>query len=210
MTFKLTLGAVFVLMTTISSVDASDPEHVVVREVAFNGCHFKLNDPYNGTLEPTQRSTPTLANYNAIIDPKTQHPFETWIQFSCKNPATPKTYLDRAGMRMTSDGWALDPSPDNVGPQEQRTTFYPLHGKGWEGGGVTQDDVNGEEERRTRSFSFCIPHNQLALCGSMPSVAYLMWPKESVLPQIIRLLESIEFIDTPPITTNGTHSATSR
>lgn len=98
---------------------------------------------------------------------------------------------------MTDKGWALDPSPDNIGLKEQHTTFYPLHGKGWDGDGVTQDDVNGDERRRTRAFSFCIPHIQLALCGSMQSVAYLMCPKETTLPQVIKLLESVEFIDTP-------------
>ena len=101
---------------------------------------------------------------------------------------------DRAGIKMTDKGWVLDPSPGAIGSKEHHTTFYPLHGDDWTGG-ITQDGVNGDEKRRTRAFYFCIPHQQLALCGSLESVAYLMWPKETTLPQVIKLLESIEFID---------------
>lgn len=175
----------------------------VVHTIAYEACHFAMTDIYGGSLTLSTGGGAT-ANYHATINPKAHHPYETWIQFSCQNPATPKTYTDRAGIRMTSQGWALDPSPDNVGPKEQHTTFYPLHGRDWEGGGVTQDDINGDEARRTRAFSFCIPHRQLALCGSIQSVGYLMWPKETTLPQVIKLLESIEFIDTPSPATTGT------
>jgi hypothetical protein len=193
--WTFTLGCIIFLLASAVSAEQRDTKSAVTREVMFGGCHFRLKDPYNGTLEATQRSSPQLANYNAIISPKARHLLETWIQFSCQSPATPKTYLDRSGIRMTRQGWALDPSPDDVGPPEQHTTFYALRGKGWNGGGVTQDDINGEEQMRTRAFSFCIPHHQLALCGSAQSVAYLNWPHESVLPQVIQLLESIEFVD---------------
>jgi hypothetical protein len=183
------MGLMISLMTVTSMQVSSHPPatHRAENEFSFDGCNFKFIDPYNGRI--------TTASYFAIINPKAHHLFETQIQFICQNPATPKTYLDLSGIRMTRQGWALDPSPDNVGPPEQHTTFYALHGKGWNGGGVTQDDINGEEQMRTRAFSFCIPHHQLALCGSAQSVAYLMWPHESVLPQVIQLLESIEFVD---------------
>lgn len=45
-----------------------------------------------------------------------------------------------------------------------------------------------------RTFNFCIPHRQLAVCGYV-DVGYLLKPKESVFPQVIQLLQSIEFID---------------
>jgi hypothetical protein len=186
-----------VCVSTIACSKQPDAPQVVVREAAFDQCHFSLKDPYGGVLRTSKYSTPSVANYYATINLKFRHPFETSIRFSCQNPATAKTYSDRAGMQMTPKGWAIDPSPDNLGLKEQHTTFYPLHGQGWEGGGVTQDDINGDEDRRSRSFNFCIPHGQLALCGSVQNVAYLKWTKETTLPQVIKLLESIEFIDTP-------------
>jgi hypothetical protein len=77
------------------------------------------------------------------------------------------------------------------------TTLYTLHGKGWEGAGITQDQQDGDEDKRTRTFSFCLLHASRALCGTTDTVMYLAQPNESVLPQVIKLLESIEFIDAP-------------
>ncbi|SAK85803.1 hypothetical protein AWB80_05836 [Caballeronia pedi] len=174
------------------SASARQPhaDQISKQEWNFDGCHFMLTDLYGG-----RTTRPEGALYIANINPLARHPFDTSIQFSCENPASAKTYLDLAGIRMTGKEWALDPSPENVGLKEQRTTFQALRGKGWAGGGVTQDDINGDEQRRTRIYAFCIPHNQLALCGVVRHVGYLMWPKETTLPQVIKLLESIEFID---------------
>ncbi|CAB3793881.1 hypothetical protein LMG28614_03784 [Paraburkholderia ultramafica] len=94
---------------------------------------------------------------------------------------------------MSADGWAMDTSPGAIGDPKENTTFYPLRGKGWDGGGVTQDTINGDEERRTRTFAFCISHKALAVCGIARSVGYLRHPNESALPQVIRLLDSVEF-----------------
>ncbi|CAG9232784.1 conserved hypothetical protein [Paraburkholderia tropica] len=163
----------------------------VVHQMNIGPCHFSLSDPYKG-----ETSWPTGGLYSAVIKPKARHPYLTEIQFSCENPATPETYLT-SSIKLTERGWKLDTSHGDSGAPGVNTTLYLLHGRGWEGAGTTQDQTNGDERRRSRAFTFCIPHRQLALCGSIPTVAYLMWPKESVLPQVIKLLESIEFIDTP-------------
>ncbi len=169
----------------------------VVHEVRFDACHYRITDTFDGWIDlNTEGSTHTFS-YIANLNPRAKRPFETSIQFSCMNPATPEALSDRAGIIMTSHGWALDRSPDNIGPKAQHTTFQPLHGRGWEAGGVTQDDINGDEANRRRVFAFCIPHGTVALCGVARHVAYLRKLKESVLPQVIQLLESIEFIDVP-------------
>ncbi|SAK85808.1 hypothetical protein AWB80_05837 [Caballeronia pedi] len=186
----------------VMSASAKQPTSVqaIDREIQFEDCHFKMKDPYNGDFRASRDSTPAVGGYIANINPKARHPFDTSIQFSCENPATSQVLRDLVAMRMTDKGWALDPSSEIIGPKEQRTTFHALHGRGWDGGGVTADDINGDETRRMRGYAFCIPHRQLALCGVVRYVAYLKWPKESVLPQVIKLLESIEFIDSsgPP------------
>ncbi|CAG9232773.1 conserved hypothetical protein [Paraburkholderia tropica] len=163
----------------------------VVHQMNIGACHFSLSDPYRG-----RTAGPNSGLYLALIKSKARHPFETGIQFSCPNPATPETYLNRS-IKLTARGWKLDTSTEDPALPSQRTTLYLLRGNGWVGAGTTQDQTNGDERRRSRAFTFCIPHRQLALCGSIPTVAYLMWPKESVLPQVIKLLESIEFIDLP-------------
>jgi hypothetical protein len=83
------------------------------------------------------------------------------------------TYLENASIKLTSREWVLDTSKEDPNFPNPHTTFYALHGKGWEGGGTTQDQTEGDEDRRTRAFNFCIPHRQLALCGSVQSERYL-------------------------------------
>jgi hypothetical protein len=165
----------------------------IFREIVVDSCHFKIKNLYHGKMSVDTRSSSHSASYVVTINPRAEHPFQTWIRLSCEDPVTSGTLTDIAGMKMSDKGWVLNLTPNDF--EEQHTTFYPLRGHGWSGGGVTQDDTDGDEARRTRTFSFCIPHRQLAICGVAQSVGYLKWPNESVLPQVIQILEGIEFID---------------
>ncbi|MDQ7977578.1 hypothetical protein QYH69_10045 [Paraburkholderia sp. SARCC-3016] len=181
------------LVASVVYAKQSNPNHSVLREISLDSCKFRMKDPYHVGVSIDTRSSSHSASYVVTIDPRAQHPFQTWIRLSCEDPVTSRTLTDIAGMKMSDKGWVLNLTPNDF--EEQHTTFYPLRGQGWSGGGVTQDDTDGDETRRTRTFSFCIPHRQLAICGVAQSVGYLKWPNESVLPQVIQILESIEFID---------------
>jgi hypothetical protein len=187
------------LLTGMALAGQSSAAQAVVRELNVHECHFRMSDPYAGSID--------IGSYIATINPKARHSFETWIQFSCQNPVTARTLSELAGLKMTNNGWAFDTSPDSIGLPGQHTTFHPLHGKDWNGGGVTQDDIIGDEDRRTRIFALCIPHDQLALCRVVRYAGYLEHLNESVLPQVIQLLESIEFIDTPTTKPEGASSS---
>jgi hypothetical protein len=204
--FKILAGIVLCWAAAAANAALSSEGKVTVHEVEFGGCHFKMKDPYGGTLQATHRSSSVLANYNAKINPTSSHPFETEIQFSCQNPVNEQTLSELAGIKMIDRRWVLDTSPDSIGPPEAHTTFYPLHGENWEAGGVTQDDINGDKDRRTRVFAFCIPHNKLALCGVVRDVAYLSHLNESILPEVVQLLEIIEFVDTSTSKNTGAAS----
>jgi hypothetical protein len=167
----------------------------VERQVSFDECNFKLTDSYNGRVSIDDESEPHSASYISIINLKARHPFETWIQFSCENSASVQTFSDLGGIKKTASGWALDTSPQVIGEPGQHTTFHSLQGNGWSGGGVTQDDIDGDEEQRRRIFAFCIPYRQVAVCGVARSVGYLKHLNESVLPQVIQLLDSIKFVN---------------
>jgi hypothetical protein len=192
--FKTLAGMVLCLVTTAVAGATPSTGNITVREVVFNGCHFKMNDPYGGALQATHRSTPQLANYNADINPKARHPFETWIQFDCENNVSLNDLPKLAGVGKENGQWVVAFNGD---AKALNTTLYTLHGKGWEGAGITQDQQDGDEDKRTRSFAFCLLHASQALCGTSDTVMYLAHPKESVLPHVIQLLESIEFIDAP-------------
>jgi len=115
--FRIFAGMVLCLVATAAAGSAPSAGNIAVREVVFDGCHFKMNDPYGGTLQVTHRSTPQLANYNAEINPQASKPFETWIQFSCQNPVTDKALSELAGIELTNKGWILDSSPDSMAPR---------------------------------------------------------------------------------------------
>ncbi|QGZ58298.1 hypothetical protein [Paraburkholderia acidiphila] len=168
-------------------------QSVVEHQISLDGCNFNLSDRYNGRVSVDNESMPHSASYISIINSKARHPFETWIQFSCENSASAQTLSDLGGIKTTANGWALDNSPKVIGEAGQHTTFHPLQGSGWSGGGVTQDDIDGDEEQRSRVFAFCIPYRQRAVCGVARSVGYLEHLNEAVLPQVIQLLETLKF-----------------
>ena len=184
------------LATTTVCAEQPKANQVVEREVMFDGCHFKMKDPYNGTLAATTRSTPVLANYNATINPKASHPFETSIQFDCHNNIKlgDLPNLSGGGLAKIDGKWVIAFKD----AKEVNMKLYTLHGNDWDGAGTTADQQDGDEDKRTRSFVFCLVHGSQSLCGSDDTVMYLTHPSESVLPRILKLLESIEFIDTPP------------
>jgi hypothetical protein len=189
------LGVVTCLTATIACAEQSKAHPVVEREVMFDGCHFKMADPYNGSLTLTTDGAPPLANYDATINPKASQSFETSIQFDCHNNITwsdlPR--ISGGGLAKSDGKWVIAFKD----AKEVNMKLYTFHGKDWDGAGTTADQQDGDEDKRTRSFVFCLVHRSQALCGSDDTVMYLTHPTESVLPQILKLLESIEFIDTP-------------
>jgi hypothetical protein len=203
--FKNLAGlALFLVTSTVTA--ASSVDKATMYQVAFDGCHFTMEDAYNGSLTLTTDGAPPLANYHAEITPKARHPFETWIQFDCENNVSLNDLPKLAGVGKENGQWVIAFNGD---AKAVNTTLYTLHGKGWEGAGITQDQQDGDEDKRTRSFAFCLLRGYQALCGTSDTVMYLAHPKESVLPQVIKLLESIEFIDTPPLEPVSSGTATS-
>ncbi|MEX3966421.1 hypothetical protein AB4Y42_30055 [Paraburkholderia sp. EG286B] len=174
-----------------SSCTYSQPK--IERQISVDGCNFNLSDSYSGRISVDNESTPHSASYISTINLKARYSFETWIQFSCENSPGTQTLSDLGGIKKTANGWTLDTSPNVIGAPGQHTTFHSLQGNLWSGGGITQDDIEGDEEQRSRIFAFCIPYRQIAVCGVARSVGYLQHLNESVLPQVIELLDSIKF-----------------
>jgi hypothetical protein len=81
---------------------------------------------------------------------------------------------------------------------DQRFKMFAFSGKNWTGRGLTYDDTTGDEAMRQRRFSFCILQKRgpQVLCGNS-SVMPLGYPKSNVLPKIMVVLRSIEFVTLP-------------
>lgn len=77
-------------------------------------------------------------------------------------------------------------------------TFTKVHNlKAVNGDGfyLTQDDRDGDPARRQRYLSFCIFHETMAVCGEEP-VMYLSDPDGNMLPYVLDILRSVEFVGT--------------
>jgi hypothetical protein len=89
----------------------------------------------------------------------------------------------------------LELTPFDQGAHAQTVEFV---GRDWTGTGLTVDATTGDEKRRARTFYFCLVHHAHALCGKSP-VQWLADPgKRNELWKIRAILQSVEFVDTPP------------
>ena len=182
------IGLALYLGTSVVTAQRLGTAQTVTHELNFDGCHFTMRDPYNGRVD--------IGSYVATINPKAGHPFETSIQFDCHNNIKlgDLPNLSGGGLAKIDGKWVIAFKD----AKEVNMKLYTLHGNDWDGAGTTADQQDGDEDKRTRSFVFCLVHGSQSLCGSDDTVMYLTHPSESVLPRILKLLESIEFIDTPP------------
>jgi hypothetical protein len=187
MRWKQLFVMAFALMTFASLAAQPPKENDTTHEFGFDGCHFKLPDPYGGRI--------TTGSYFAIINPQAKHSFETWIQFYCEKKSFDTAFLEM-GMKRSGPNWILAREKYQPMPEEH-AAVYQLHNPTWTGAALASDQTTGDPEDRVRGLGFCIASARQVLCGTIEQVMYVAFPEESALPQIIKLLESIEFIDTP-------------
>lgn len=72
--------------------------------------------------------------------------------------------------------------------------IYQLRSKNATGFLKTTDQINGEENQRVRFYGFCLFHADKAVCGEGQSMR-LAEPKGNYLPYILRVLQSVSFVD---------------
>lgn len=182
---------------TFSAIAAS-PLNSVSREYVFDSCHFKLMDPYNGRIDVDNESSSHSASYIALIKPELRHSVEVSIRFTCDTAEGMRAFTE-LGFDNQSGVWKLIPNeydPENLA----RVKLYPLTGNGTSGVASTDDQTTGEETERTQGLAFCLTNQKQILCGTSQAVGYLAYPEESSLPQVLKLLESIEFLEPAPST----------
>ncbi|UVE68538.1 hypothetical protein L2Y90_17325 [Burkholderia pyrrocinia] len=75
------------------------------------------------------------------------------------------------------------------------TKVYNLEAVNGNGFYLIQDDRDGDPTQRERYLSFCIFHEAMAVCGGEP-VMYLNDPNGDLLPYVLEVLRSVEFVDT--------------
>ncbi|WP_283439525.1 hypothetical protein [Pseudomonas panipatensis] len=174
-----------------SAAMANPTAHGVMREAEFGGCHFKLSDHYKGSLRLT--TSGTAAVYNLPFNPKLRNSVEVSILFFCDTGKGRKAFTD-LGLGNQDGVWVLIPNKSD--PQNlARVKLYPLRGNGTSGAASTYDQTTGERSRRFQGLGFCLTDQKQILCGVSEAVGYVAYPKASSLPQVLKLLESIEFLE---------------
>jgi len=79
----------------------------------------------------------------------------------------------------------------NLRPVTKVRELKAINGSGFY---LTLDDTNGDPDRRERYMTFCIFQDVVAVCGDRV-VMSLVDPKGDLLPYMLRILRSVEFVD---------------
>ena len=203
-----------VLCVHLSWADAGISQAAApIVQAKVGGCHFKYQDLYNGFLEdrlsyrgkhPFYTSGTMTLNFDC-------RPFE---ESDKGQPAQSYAYIDID--KDVNNGAMLDPlsgkwviHPIEVGPADeefiQNSVQAKLLAKSRFGGQL--DAVNstgyfrvekptyGDEARREYRFSACLMHPPVVLCALATNAGSLNEPKKSLVPYLIKLLRTVEFVD---------------
>ncbi|MFM0340884.1 hypothetical protein [Paraburkholderia fungorum] len=157
-----------------------------------NNCPIRLTDPYGGDLTATRY---------VVRDPLYRESGlgEMFIQFVCLRSDDAETVrrivfakYDKQLERWEPDFSAL--SSRDLALVKPVTRRFALRATNSSGVGVTQDAINGDPETRDRSLGFCLRHPPVVLCGSVAAVARPYYSKVGLMPYVLTLLRSIEFV----------------
>ncbi|WP_139199101.1 hypothetical protein [Pseudomonas panipatensis] len=189
----LRLSSVVMLWGIAVGNACAAPTKAIVHEVEFNGCRFKIMDSYGGSLKVSRYSPPKMAFYNYPPNPNARHAVEVSIRFTCDTKDGWRAFTE-LGFDKQNGKWKL--LPNKYDPENSaKVKLYPLTGKGTDGAASTDDQTTGDESRRTQGLAFCLTDQKQILCGTSEAVGYVAYPKASSLPQVLKLLESIEFLE---------------
>lgn len=213
--FILIVIVIDVLFVNFSWADAgvSQPASPIV-QAKVGDCHFKYQDLYKG-----YRYVDSSAYYGihpfyksgSLVFDFVCRPFE---ESDNGKPAQSYAYIDID--KDVNNGAMTDPvsgkwviHPIEIGPADeafiQNSVQAKLLAKSRFGGQL--DAVNstgyyrvenatyGEETRRERYFSACLMHPPVVLCVSRTSAGALEEPRKSLVPYLIKLLRTVEFVE---------------
>lgn len=170
--------------TKVLSVDMGQP-----------GCAISVVDYYGGHLDSRMQKT---AGYWVDAPPVHSTRGKLGVNFECQVGTDFDNAAQAFGASWDTNKniWKLYYKGDDEKILSHVSRIYQLKSKNAVGFLTTTDQINGEEGRRVRFYSFCLFHNKAAVCGDGQSMK-LEDPKSDYLPYILRILRGVSFIDTP-------------
>jgi hypothetical protein len=201
---------VHVAVASLFGMAADSTAHVAVpaiprkSTIIVGACKFEIENMFGGKfiVPSTEETAPQQGVYDLPdTGPNASSVIGSFALF-CVDASDEKidTMLDARqvnGKWFKYNPWA-GPNEPEWKPFDQRAhaRTVEFNGSNWTGTGLTVDATTGDEERRARTFRFCLIHQMHALCGKSP-VQWLADPrKRNELWKIKAILQSIEFVDT--------------
>lgn len=164
------------------SVDMGAPG-CAIDVVDFYGGHFKSGMPKN-------------ASYWTDVPPVRNTLERFGINFECQPGQDFVDVGHNFGAQWDEDKkkWDLyyeDANDSKILPPVSR--IYQLKSSNATGFLRTTDEISGDEDQRVRFYSFCLFHEETAVCGEGQSMR-LEEPKGDYLPAILHILRSVSFV----------------
>ncbi|MFR0692384.1 hypothetical protein ACLUTX_23510 [Enterobacterales bacterium AE_CKDN230030158-1A_HGKHYDSX7] len=185
---------VYGLVFWVSMMVAVPEVYAATQKVKVDDCLFQVSTIYGGSVELTTDGAPPVATYSFMSRSAGRHAVdEVSIRFTCNTNEGRQAFND-LGFDSQGGKWVLLRNEDD--PEDlARVQLYVLNGNGADGAAVTDNQTTGEESERTQGLSFCLTDHKQILCGTSSAIGYVAYPKQSNLPKVLKLLESIEFLD---------------
>jgi hypothetical protein len=160
------------------------------------GCAISVIDLYRGHLKS---GMPANASYWTDTPPVRSSLGDFGINFECNAKQRSDDVANLYGARWDARRKRWTPYYENS--DEQRlaapvSRIYQLRSKNSTGFLRTIDQINGDESQRVRFYKFYLFHSGKSVCGDGQS-RRLTEPSGDYLPYIMRVLQSVEFIDSP-------------
>ena len=162
-------------------------------------CPIQLVDPYGARVRPTR-----YVLYKDIPDSKGKiRTVNLFLQLSCQSsndadrPGSVPARFDQTRMKWIEELSQMDPL------LRPYTKTFPLNGLNSLGIGVTWVMTPpGSDGIYPVHFIFCLRHPPVMLCGDSSEIADLDDPRSThyqnnVLPIALKVIRSIQFVDTP-------------
>lgn len=168
-------------------------------------CRIRIANLFGGHFKiPNAAAAPTHGRYYFPIAADGAFQVVDGFGVDCMDAPDFDSAQRLLGISHDGDHWFRRESDGNRLPFEEgeHARIIDLRGLNWSGLGLLVTDTTGAPAQRTQIFSFCLVHEKHAICGETP-VMLLSHPRNSDLPKVRAILQSIEFVDDGPATSPG-------
>jgi hypothetical protein len=192
----LSMTPLLALTPTLSYAQVSNLNVASTQEKIYRigGCNVRVHELLGGRFEAYTDDSPPAAGYTGPLK-RDKEKSNTAFMIRCAKPS--EVELRDCGLDLV-DGKLHTTEDDDSTPEEMKlldSKRIELKGKNWQGAGVQENPVLSPDGRRGITFRFCLPYKGLILSGYTSTAGYPYRSNESAIPNIIKLLESIEFVD---------------